>query len=274
MLKKYYAYILLLLPVCCFQQSMSFKLDRVILTCNDDPAYLELWPLAARAWRDIVGVKPTLALVAQDEVNVDETIGDVIRFKPIDGVSTTLQAQYIRLLLPCLFPDEVCIVGDIDLIPLQERFFTKYVKNIPEDCFVIYRNNYYWWSKPRIYVNYIAAKGSVFREIFGAETMADIMGVIHAWERLGKEWDDLEKLLYRYVTAWAKAHKHRIKKLGFGAENHKRISRKKNCKYHKKRLKKGKYIEFRCPLPYEEHRGTIDEILQRALYAAELRRLK
>lgn len=275
MLKKYTtSSIFLVLSLCFFQQSMSFKLDRVILTCNEDTSYLQLWPLAARAWKDIVGVQPTLILVAEDDVQVDDTVGDVLRFKPVPDVPTALQAHYIRLLVPALYPDDVCIVSHIELIPLQQKFFTKYIESIPEDCFVIYRNHYYWWSKPRININYVAAKGSVFREIFGVQTMDEIAGAIYAWQRLGKGWDIDEKLLQRYINSWAKENKHRIKKLGFSSEKKKRISRKNNYKYSKKRLKKGKYIEFKCPMPYEEHKGTIDEILHLALYAAELKRVK
>jgi len=123
------------LIVCPLQ---AIKLDRVILATNDNPEYIEFWPLVAKAWKEIVGIQPTLALIGDESVQVDESLGDVIRFAPIEGVSTGNYARTIRLLLPILFEDEVCLISDIDMLPLSKEYYQGSIADVPEDNFVVY----------------------------------------------------------------------------------------------------------------------------------------
>ncbi|MEX0939863.1 MAG: hypothetical protein WDZ41_00710 [Candidatus Babeliales bacterium] len=170
------------------QTIFPLKIDRVILSTNDNPLYIQFWPLAARAWQEIVGVRPTLALIGNNEIPIDEQYGDVIRFTPIEGVPTSLYAQCVRLLLPCLFPADGCILADIDLIPLQKKFFIDKVTKISDDRFVIYKSRAYWFYKPRIYMCYNAAKGSTFQDIFGVTSYEEIPEMIKQWAQLNIGW--------------------------------------------------------------------------------------
>ncbi len=270
-----YQVALIVVSMGSFFSSYGLHLDRAILATNDNPNYIQFWPIAAKAWQEIVGVRPTLALIATPDVEVDESLGDVIRFEPIEGIPTSLHAQCIRLLLPCLFPDEVCILTDIDLIPLQKKFFTKNIAKFPENNFVIYRDLEYssWYShlfikNKRYYMNYNAAKGSTFREIFGVTSIEQIPEVIKSWQKLGFGWDTDEKVLYRLIKEWRKKNKHRVKKLGYGKDPKHRITRGNDLKYSKKKLAKGYYVEVNCSRPYKEYKETIDHIIQLALLAA------
>lgn len=199
--------------------SFCFQLDRVILATNDNPDYIQFWPLAAKLWTEIVGVRPTLALIGDSSVEVDETLGDVLRFKPIKGVPTSRYAQCIRLLLPCLFPNDMCIVSDIDLLPLQNEFYTKNVQKFADDAFVVYRDlhyyswySYYFIKKKRYYMNYIAAKGSTFQEIFGVTNADQFSDIIKNWQTHGFGWDTDEKVMYLLIKKWKKNNKGRFKK--------------------------------------------------------------
>lgn len=147
----------------------AFKIDRAILAVNDNPNYYEYWQVVAEAWKRL-GVAPTLVFVAHANVPIDENCGTVIRFQPIDGVDTVFQAQCIRLLAPAWFPDDVCIISDIDLIPMDPDIFLNSVKNLPDDAFVVYRQKYGTAEWPRYPICFNAAKGSIFAEIFGVDT--------------------------------------------------------------------------------------------------------
>ena len=87
-----------------FFQVEALIIDRAIVSSDSNPDYLDFWPIVAKAWNKL-GIRPTLALIADKSVQVDESLGDVIRFEPIKGVSNALYAQTIRLLLPILFED-------------------------------------------------------------------------------------------------------------------------------------------------------------------------
>src|SRR3990167_8708329 len=115
--------------------ALSFKLDRVILSTDNNPTYKDNWPIVAKAWKELVGLKPTLAFISNEENEIDETLGDVIRFKPIKGVPNDFYAQVIRLLLPAFFKDDYCIISDIDMLPLDANYFLKSVLFAPADNF-------------------------------------------------------------------------------------------------------------------------------------------
>src|SRR3989338_1548516 len=100
----------------CSSQAQKMKLTRVILAVDNNDWYIGFWEAAAKSWKQIIGITPTLALIADDSVHIDESLGEVIRFAPIEGLPSGYPAQVIRLLLPALYPDEVCLVSDIDHI--------------------------------------------------------------------------------------------------------------------------------------------------------------
>ena len=180
----------------------GFTLDRVILSSNNNPLYLEFWPYAAKAWTQLIGIRPTLALIADSSVQVDETLGDVIRFEPIPGVPTGLHAQLIRLLLPAYFPSDGCILSDIDQLPINKSYFIDQVRDIANNKFIIYNNLAYGPDIKRFAMCYVAARGSVFKEVFNIPDISSIPQIIKSWveKKLGFDTDEL--LLYNYVTNW------------------------------------------------------------------------
>jgi len=184
-----------------FTNSFGLKIDRAIVSSNTNPTYLDFWPIAAKGWLRL-GIRPTLALICDGEAEVDETLGDVIRFEPIPGVSNALYAQAIRLLLPILFEDEVSIVSDIDMIPISPNYFIHSIESIPEELFVMFRYNAYP-KKVQIYpMCYNAGKGYLFREIFGIDKIEDIPLLIKEWSDKKIGWCTDEHMLYLYLNNW------------------------------------------------------------------------
>jgi len=120
----------------------SIKINRVILSANTNPTFMDFWPLVAKAWKEM-GIQPTLALIEdQKNISIDKSLGDVMRFEPIEGVKPGVQAQLIRLLLPTYFEDDVCLISDIDILPLSKDYFVTRVKQYPENSFIVYRKTY------------------------------------------------------------------------------------------------------------------------------------
>ena len=141
----------------------SLELTRVILATNKNIEYSQFWPVVAPIW-EAMGIRPTLALIAEDDFEVDTTIGDVIRFKPRKDIPEAMQAQCIRLLLPTLFPNDVCIISDIDMLPVSRSYFVEGAAHCPSGSFLIYRDK----AIPNNYpMCYVAGEGAVFSSIFG-----------------------------------------------------------------------------------------------------------
>jgi len=230
----------------------TFKIDRVILATDTHPTYIEFWPIVAKAWKSI-GIQPTLALIAPADVIIDETLGDVMRFDPIDGIPTSLQAQCIRLLLPALFPNDFSIISDIDMIPLQRHYFTTSTTNCPDDAFVVFKAP----VSQRFPMCYNAARGTTFQDLFNIHTIHDIKQTMIAWNKLGLGWNTDELVLYQYLTQW-KFFTTRCIQLGHDV--HPRIDRM-FWHYDKQLLKQGYYIDAHCLRPYTRYKHEIDQLL-------------
>lgn len=240
----------------------KMKLTRVILSSNENPVYLEFWPLAAKGWKQLIGVQPTLVLITDDTVMVDESLGDVIRFKPIEGLSTVFQAQIIRLLLPVLFPDEVCIVSDIDQVPCSRSYFCDSITRYTDDKFIVYREVHSRRVKNEIPMCYVAAKGSVFSEIFGVKTMEDIRNKIAEWgatELPKYNWQTDQRVLYDYVTTW-QHYQSRVVRFGHDWI----MGRLHSYEWPagRQKLQNGGYIDISTPKPYHVNKAMIDEMLR------------
>ncbi len=220
--------LLFLLIACTFSlHAEKMKLTRVILAVNESDWYLGFWKAAAKSWKQIIGLTPTLALIANDDIQIDESLGEVIRFKPIEGIPSAYPSQVIRLLLPALYPDEVCLVSDIDHIAVNHDYFHNTIADIEDDQFVFYRE---YPQRERDAIRgrglepnqwpmcYCAAKGSTFAEIFGIKTKS-IEAIREKLEEWGKSeyprWEFYtdQIMLYRHVTQWSE-YQSRVTRIG------------------------------------------------------------
>lgn len=236
----------------------GITIDRVILSSDANPTYLEFWPLVARAWKDRIGIKPTLALIAEDDVVVDTTLGEVIRIKPIEGISTAMQAQVIRLLLPIHFPDEISIISDIDMLPLNKEYFINSVANIPDDMFVVYRDMAYGPDSLRFPMCYNVGKGSLFSSIFNVHSIEEIPAKIKEWASFNWGWATDEVALYTYVRGW-KYFKDKCVFLHHTSMEPQRIDRVA-WGYDKEKLKNNYYIDAHMVRPLNKYYSEIKEL--------------
>ena len=238
-------------------EMLAIKIDRAIVSSNDNHMYLDFWPIVAKAWHRI-GIKPTLALVSDNYIEVDESVGDVIRIKPIQGVSTALHVQVIRLFIPMYFPDEVSIISDIDMIPLSRHYFTKDLQNLPDNKFIVFRDKGYGPHSKQYPMCYNAAKGHLFKEIFGVHELSEIPEAIKRLALVGYGWSTDEIMLVQYLHKWPRFKTHCILR---GEPGGPRIDRS-NWNYNTDLLDKDFYVDCHSLRPYNAHKEKIDQLMR------------
>ena len=250
----------------------SMQINRVILSTDNNPNYIEFWPMVAKAWTKM-GVRPTLALIAEEGITVDESLGDVIRFDPIHGISNAFYTKTIRLLMPCLFPDDISIISDIDQLPLNKSFFFDSIAKLPDDCFVSYNSKFHEddinLAGPMCYH---AAKGSTFREIFKVEDKIEITWMVQIWHKsisnfikVDIDWfhmgDEvaLGLMLKKWDPNWKKSH---TRWVGLDGYLEKTIWWE-GLKYDLSLIKSGFYNDVYLPRPYHNpnNKNKIDQLL-------------
>lgn len=248
----------LIIGLSCFQCNNAFNLDRVILSSDINPTYIEFWPIVSHAWKQIVGIRPTLALIAPLDFPIDASCGDIIHIEPLPNIPTSFQAQVIRLLLPVYFPDEVCIISDIDLMPLNKYYFVHSVADCTDDVFVVYRDGHFKNTDITEYpMCYLAAKGSTFMHVLGINSPDDINRKIIEWYSLGLGWSTDQQIIYKSLQEW-KDKDTRLKKLGHTVTR--RIDRA-DWQYNEQMLKNNFYIDVHMVRPYSKYQEQIDTIL-------------
>lgn len=238
----------------------AFELKRVILSTNNNPTYIQFWPVVAPVW-SAMGLRPTLALIADEDCPIDTSLGDVIRFDPIPGVPESLQAQTVRLLLPALFPDDACLISDMEMIPVSREYFTDGAAQCPDESFLVYRDKAYEPYNPRYPMCYVAGLGKVFGAIFNIHEKSDIAKTIESWTEYGFGWDTDELLLYMRVKQWEQKGGS-VVYLGHGVGP--RIDRLW-WPHDTSTMDASRYIDCHCLRPYETYKKTIDEVVQ-AIY--------
>ena len=98
-------------------------IQRIILSVDDSPAYLQFWPMVATAWRRVLAIEPELAHVTATPDESMSRWGSVHAMEPVDGMPSCNQAKISRLILASMFPDEICMLSDIDMLPLSPGAF-------------------------------------------------------------------------------------------------------------------------------------------------------
>lgn len=233
----------------------KLKIDRAIVASDSNPMYLQFWKVIAPLWTKM-GIRPTLAYIGDEKDLVDEKIGDVIRFKPISGVSTAMYSQVIRLLLPIYYENEVSLISDIDMIPINVKYYQNSIKNIPDDKFVIYRNLAYSRELHQYPMCYNAGKGYVFKDLFKISSTEQIPTLVKYWNTLRFGWSTDEMVLYNEIDRF---DQNKVVKLGHGVNG--RIDRSTNCVYNLNTLNSGEYIDCHSVRPYDRYRELIDKLV-------------
>jgi hypothetical protein len=159
------------------------KIDYSIHSSDSNSFYLDFWPLVSKVWKLKFNVEPILIYIDKNQdIEIDETYGTVIRIKEIDGIPNYLQNLWVRYWYPINFPDKVSIISDIDMFPLSEEYFIDSIKSISDDKYVHLNPATDKLPHPLSLPScYHVAKGSKFQEVL----------------KLPNNWEDSISELYK-----------------------------------------------------------------------------
>jgi hypothetical protein len=260
--------------------SRRLRLTHVVVSSDLNERYLDLWPLASRAWKEIAGVEPLLVLVA-DEPAAPSTLRNdpnVRVFPPVDGVHTAFQAQCIRLLYPALLEGAGgVIVADVDMVPLNKRYFHRCTRHVAEGDFVAYRD--LMLSAGEVPICYNAAAPRTWLELFGVATMGEAAERLTEWaENLaydgvpgGSGWATDQRTLYRALIDFG-ARSRRVwilddRYTGFRRLDRSSIGAGELSANDEHAIARGEFSDFHCVLPHVEFRELNERVVDLAIAA-------
>jgi len=151
------------------------KFDRIILSSDHNPKFIEFWPLVAKGWRTFFGdVDIWLALVAKEgqfDLNELRKHGNVKRYDPVPDIPTANQAKVARYHLASSWGDEtwgdnsVVMTNDLDLLPLQRDYIDQFVR-AQGQLFTLGAELYTGPEAGKFTAGYLTAESSVWRKLF------------------------------------------------------------------------------------------------------------
>jgi len=261
------------------KEALAMKLDRIVFACDLNANYIQFWPLVSRVWAYVTGARPTLFFIAPLNTPIENVPGsEIIYVPPPPDIPTCFIAQTIRLLAPTWFPNQVCVVSDIDLMVVNRSFFPRHIGDKPSDALVIL--NRYPPDIGHCSLSYHVARGSTFAKVFqvpeGPKEMGTVMDLLRQWYKNGQgQWGTDESVIYQKTREFQQKNPGKVIEI-FTPNLWKNpfLSVTHYAKFQLNPRRISQYIEVEPPYPYLANRNVIHAVLGRLLPQLDLSQIK
>ncbi len=237
------------------------KIDYAIMGSNENPTYIDFWPVISKTWKEIFNITPVLGLICDEDSDFyEDEYGLVKKFKSIEGIDSGLQSQIIRLYLPKLLSGNI-IITDIDMVPLSKPYFIDQVTLFDEDKIHIMSSDNDECTRNReIPMCYNISSTELLNEILELNItwieFADKLNSMNeGWSTDQRYlWDMIQKYKVKngdkvvmYNRGWPRGATNRIDRLWWS--------------YNPELVKKGAYIDSHLLRPYKENKEEVDKLI-------------
>ena len=228
---------------------------------DNNPTYLDFWPIISKTWKEVFNVVPVLGLICDEDSDFfEDEYGLVKKFKMIEGIDVGLQSQIIRLYLTKLLKGTI-IISDIDMVPLSKPYFIDQVGGFDEDKIYVMSSDHQECNLNReIPMCYNIADSQMF---------SDMLGVNNSWvefatelSNLGFGWTTDQRFLWLRVQEYMAKNPNKVVLLsrGWTPVAHRRIDRI-SWSYVPGLVKEGHYIDSHLLRPYKENKQEVDNLI-------------
>lgn len=260
---------------------------RIILSSTPDKTYVEFIPHVAKIWK-AWGYVVDIGLVgefSEDQIDALEEIGNVSMFTDLPGINQGILAKISRSILAQYYQDDIVMLGDIDMIPLDRKYFEglfEMAQKAPHKMVLAsadYREriNPPTLTKPilnKVPICYMVARSSVWQEIVNPANLT-IESLIYSWrgtnvydkmEAVDQEFPKFsdESLLRRLLSVW-NPEQDRITKLSRGWSNNRAHNRIDRAQWKYDRDKLNTYIDCHSLRPLKKHWSFVEPLIKHAL---------
>ena len=110
------------------------KIDKIIFSTSE--RFSVFWNINSKIWNSF-GVEP-VCLLFGDRKNTDmtEEFGEIIEMPILENIPLIIQITWSKFYWPIYEPEKTYMIGDIDLLPLQYKYFYNNILDLPDDNYV------------------------------------------------------------------------------------------------------------------------------------------
>lgn len=236
------------------------KIDYVIVSSNENPYYLDFWPIISKVWKEKFNITPVLGLICDKDSDFEELeYGLVKKFKSIEGVDTGLQSQIVRLFLTKEL-NGYCLISDIDIIPLSVKYFEECASHLTENNIVVYSSdNPECLSNKEYPMCYVSSHSNSFKSVLNLNL--NWFEFVKMMENRKQGWTTDQKYLFEKINEF-KLQKNDVVLLnrGWSGIAHKRIDRA-SWDYDPIKVSEGYYIDSHSLRPYSQYSEEINKLI-------------
>ena len=251
------------------------KIDKIIFSVDDNPRYQGLWKINSEICKKVLGITPILFHITDDQSEFyEDDFGIVKKIKKLPNQDTGFQSQIYRMYGTKYFPNEVCLISDIDMLITNKSYLTDQIDHFSDDDMVVYISDAYdnnrkecvgIYSEPRIPMCYNAAKGRTFDQIINTNrSFEDFTNEVCL---VSEDVHDRDEIFFGLKLNKFK-NQDKIKRLIRGYTSpficSKRNDRPTNENlfntYDKKDIINGNIVDIHLSRPYTKHKKEIDEL--------------
>lgn len=172
------------------------KVDKVIFS-SDDSDYLRFWPHTAEITQKKLGILPVLFWITDEDSNFYfDDWGLVKKIKKSDKIPPSNQAQLYRMFGCKYFPNEVCMISDIDMFFYNKEYLERCLEGVGQEDWVIIGSDAYDPKRPecifpyqgpdRYSMCYNISKGRNFENVL--EIKGSFEGYIEKIKKFKDDW--------------------------------------------------------------------------------------
>lgn len=170
---------------------------KVIVSTNDNPTYIQFWPLVATAWKKF-GYDPVLVYVTDksaEETAWTERYGKVVFAQPHPQVENHNFAPLSRILIAQAITNcqEKIMLSDIDMLPLSKPFFDNLILSCPDDKMLFSGSDAPGYSDRMAPICYYVAKNTVYREAINPQGL-ETYELLESWFNINNNFDPNEQV--------------------------------------------------------------------------------
>jgi hypothetical protein len=246
------------------------KLDCVLTACNNNNLYSDFIPLFVKSWKKLYNNIDVKIIFISNTIpsNLIDYSNNIILFNEIPNVSSAFISQYIRLLYPCILNYENgVLITDIDMIPMNNIYYTENIKNFDNNKFIYMRN--ILLDLHEFCICYNIATPATWKEIFNIHNINDIIiNLTCRFNQINYDinklngWNTDQKDLYNFVVNWNNKTNNLIilndNDTKFNRLDRSKIKYLKNSiKYN---IKNNIYSDYHCLRPYNSFKHINDSV--------------
>jgi len=142
---------------------------KVIHSCDDNPHYLDFWPLVSKVWKKHIGITPVLIHLGKNK-NISEEYGEVHYIPVNKSLPIHTQAQLARLWYPSQEPNTLWITSDIDMFPMSRSYWNEVFMNMSAYANLDWTN--LGSDSDYFQTCYHIAKGKMFNTVLGIDPVS------------------------------------------------------------------------------------------------------